>query len=73
MSFETDLMQRMKGIERRLARLEQTVVPRKGSTYTITNDTTDRTYDANATSTAELADVLATLIRDIAAWNLPKV
>ena len=73
MSFETDLMRKITDIERRLARLEQTVVPRKGSTYTITNDTTDRTYDANATNTAELADVLATLIRDIAAWNLPKV
>lgn len=33
--------------------------------YTITNDATDRAYDADATSTAELADVLATLIHDL--------
>lgn len=35
------------------------------STYTITNGTTDRTYDANATSTDELADILYTLIQDL--------
>ena len=34
-------------------------------TYTITNGTTDRTYDADATSTAELADILYTLIQDL--------
>lgn len=34
-------------------------------TYTITNGTTDRTYDADASSTAELADVLYTLIQDL--------
>ena len=32
---------------------------------TISNVTTDRTYDADATSTAELADVLGTLISDL--------
>ena len=35
------------------------------SAYTITNATTDRTYDADATTTAELADVLATVIQDL--------
>jgi len=30
-----------------------------------TNVTTDRTFDANSTSTAELADVLGTLIADL--------
>jgi len=34
-------------------------------TYTITNDTTDRTIDADVTTADELADVLATLIKDI--------
>lgn len=34
-------------------------------TYTPTNVTTDRSYDADATSTAELADVLGTLIADL--------
>lgn len=35
--------------------------------YTVTNVTTDRSYDANSTSTAELADVLGTLIDDLRA------
>lgn len=35
------------------------------SPYTITNLTIDRTYDANGSSVAELADVLGTLITDI--------
>ena len=34
-------------------------------TYTATNVSTDRSYDANATSTDELADVLGTLIADL--------
>jgi|TARA_R110000824_G_scaffold401755_1_gene614911 hypothetical protein len=33
--------------------------------YTVTNVTPDRTFDANSTSTAELADVLGTLIDDL--------
>ncbi len=33
--------------------------------YTVTNDTTDRTYDANSTTIDELADVLATVISDL--------
>ena len=36
-----------------------------GKVYTITNRTTDRTFDADSTSTAELADVLGTLILDL--------
>ena len=39
-------------------------------TYTITNGTTDRTYDANATTVEELADVLYTLISDLKARGL---
>ena len=35
------------------------------SAYTPTNVTTDRSYDANATSIDELADVLGTLISDL--------
>lgn len=35
------------------------------TTYTVSNVTTDRTYDANSTSTDELADVLGTLIADL--------
>jgi len=35
------------------------------ATYTPTNDSTDRAFDANSTTTEELADVLATLITDL--------
>lgn len=34
-------------------------------TYTVTNVTPDRAYDADATSDAEVADVLGTLIADL--------
>ena len=33
--------------------------------YTISNGTSDRSYDADASSTAELADILYTLITDL--------
>ena len=38
--------------------------------YTITNVTPDRAYDANATTVAELADVLGTLIADLQGYGL---
>lgn len=38
--------------------------------YTPTNVTTDRSYDANATTTDELADVLGTLISDLQALGI---
>lgn len=34
-------------------------------TYTPTNVTTDRSYDADSTTVAELGDVLGTLIADL--------
>lgn len=37
------------------------------STYTPTNVTTDRSYDANATTVDEVADVLGTLIAELQA------
>lgn len=43
------------------------------ASYTITNDNTDRTFDANAESILETADVVATLIRDLAALNILEV
>ena len=33
--------------------------------YTVTNVTTDRTFDADSTTTAALADVLGTLLTDL--------
>lgn len=38
--------------------------------YTVTNATTDRTYDANATTLDEIADVLGTLIADLKAAKI---
>jgi hypothetical protein len=48
----------------------KTLMPYNPSAYTVTNDITDRTYDADATSTAELADVLGTLIADLQTLGL---
>ena len=36
-----------------------------GPSYTVTNGVVGRTYDANATTIDELADVLATVIADV--------
>jgi len=40
------------------------------TTYTITNLTTDRTFDANACADLEICDVLGTLITDLASLGL---
>lgn len=37
----------------------------KQETYTITNDLTDRAFDADAVAVTELADVVATLLKDL--------
>ena len=42
-------------------------------TFTLTNVTADRVLDANSTSDAELADVLSTLINDLAALGIVNV
>lgn len=41
-------------------------------TYTITNGTTDRTYDADASSINELSDILYSLIQDLKLLGLIK-
>lgn len=41
-----------------------------GQTYTETNVTTDRAYDANSTSLDELADVVGTLLSDLRSVNI---
>lgn len=45
-------------------------VPGTVQTYSATNVSTDRTYNANATTVDELADVLGTLIADLRAHGL---
>lgn len=47
-----------------------TLVVGTAPTYAVTNGGTDRTYDADATSDAEVADVLATVIADLVAIGL---
>ena len=47
-----------------------TFVASGAETYAVTNAGTDRTYDANATSINELADILGTLIADLQALGL---
>lgn len=42
----------------------------RASAYTPTNVVTDRSYDADATTVAELADVVGTLIADLQAYGL---
>lgn len=42
----------------------------QASAYTPTNVTTDRSYDANATTLDEVADVLGTLIADLQSYGL---
>jgi hypothetical protein len=46
------------------------LLARAGSAYTPTNVTTDRTFDADATSVAELGDVVGTLIGDLQTFGL---
>ena len=45
--------------------ISSTNLAASSSRYTVTNVTIDRTLDADSTSTAELADVLGTLINDL--------
>ena len=55
-----------------LQQVADRISPRNNTSYTITNGTIDRTYDANATSTAELADVIYTLQEDLKAAKILK-
>jgi hypothetical protein len=50
----------------KIARLPNSAAP----AYTVTNALTDRTFDANATSLDELADVLGSLIADLKLTNI---
>lgn len=51
----------------------QALVSRVNQTYTPTNDATDRAFDATTATAGELANVLATLIRDLAASGIIRV
>lgn len=40
--------------------------------YTVTNDNTDRKYNADTVAIAELADVVATLVKDLISLGILK-
>jgi methionine synthase II (cobalamin-independent) len=42
----------------------------QGSAYTVTNGLADRSYNANATTVDELADVIGTMIADLKAKGI---
>lgn len=72
---------RIKSLETEVSELKQAVVsltnrlndagalsvplPASPADYTVTNALTDRSYNANSTTTDELADVIATIIADL--------
>lgn len=62
-----DLRQWLEEVERVINLL---LANQSASVYAPTNVTPDRAYDANATSTDELADVLGTLIADLQALEV---
>jgi hypothetical protein len=57
------------GVDNKFYEIGRRVVS-ASQTYTVTNALTDRSYDANATSVDELADVLGTLIADLRAKKI---
>lgn len=61
----TELRQRLNGATYRIP-----ISPAVAPAYTETNVTVDRSYDANATTVDELADVLGTLIADLRATGI---
>ena len=62
---------KMRRFVEEVERLVRSLNSRLGSeAYTVTNDTPDREFDADATSTGELADVLGTLISDLQSKNI---
>ncbi len=48
----------------------KTIMPFAPSAYTVTNDLTDRAYDANTVAIEELADVVGTIIADLQGLGL---
>lgn len=63
--------QKFETILKELRRLEKVSLNDVDSeTYTASNVTEDRSFDADSTSVAELADVLGTLIADLRAKGL---
>lgn len=57
-------------VARAINEIVESVNPVAAQAYTPTNVTTDRSFDANATTVDELADVLGTLIADLQARGL---
>ena len=60
-------------LERAVQNLQGFEAPTPRGTYKVTNLVRDRTYNANATTVAELADVLGTLIEDLSLAGLVRM
>lgn len=78
--LQNSYLQRIKTLEQDVEELKQAIIaatdrlnaiggyltlPASPADYTVTNALTDRTYNANSTTTDELADVIATIIADL--------
>lgn len=70
--FTVEQLQTPEGVSRLNDLLEQLSNMRTllDTAYSVSNLTTDRTYDADSTSVAEVADVLGTLISDLERLNI---
>jgi len=67
------LEERVKALEAQIAEISERnylELPTNPATYTVTNEAVDRTYNANSTTTDELADVLGTLINDLSSLGV---
>lgn len=67
-----DDVQLKRWMEQVSKRLNELAGPNVSSGWAVTNGTEDKTYDANATTVAELADVLGTLIDTLIAAGVLK-
>jgi len=78
-SIEGNFLEEIADIKTRLQKIETQLsiiatgylaLPSVPANYTTSNVITDRTFNANSTSTDELADALGTLIADLIALGL---
>jgi len=67
--WANDLVNALEAVLRRMQQPINTI----DAPYTVSNGTTDRTYDADATTVAELADIVYTLLSDLQSKGLAEL